>query len=222
VCGRYAFFSPGEAVARLFGLLRPVEIAPRYNVAPMQWIPAVRDDAGGRSVVLLRWGLLPSWARDASMASRMINARAETVVAKPAFRGAFRQRRCLVPADGWYEWQPVAGGRQPWFLHRRDGQPFGMAGLWERWAPDDQADPVETCTLITTAATPGIAAIHARMPVVIPATACGIWLDPGVRDVNALAALLRVNEDADWTAHRVDRRVNDVRNDGPELITPAD
>lgn len=224
MCGRYAFFSPGEAVVRLFGLLRPVEIAPRYNLAPMQWIPAVRADAaGGRSVVLLRWGLLPSWARDSSMASHMINARAETVGAKPAYRAAFRRRRCLVPADGWYEWQTTAGGRQPWFLHRRDGQPFGMAGLWERWVPQDgRADPVETCTIITTAATPGIAAIHDRMPVVIPSRACGIWLDAGTRDDAALEALLGANEEADWTAHRVSRRVNDARNDGPDLVTPVD
>lgn len=220
MCGRFAFFSPAEAVVRLFGVVRAVELAPRYNIAPTQWVPAVRADAdGARALVMLRWGLLPSWAKDPAMANRMINARAETVAEKPAYRAAFRQRRCLVLADGWYEWQAAAGGKQPWFIRRRDGEPFGMAGLWERWQPPDGAEPVETCTIVTTAATPGLAAIHDRMPVVIGAAARAAWLDPrtGAGD---LQPLLQANVDAEWTAQPVSRRVNNARSEGPDLLEP--
>jgi putative SOS response-associated peptidase YedK len=222
MCGRYAFFSPSDAVVRLFGLLRETELEPRYNIAPTQWVPAVREDGiGQRRLVMLRWGLLPSWARDPAMANRMINARAETVADKPAFRAAFRQRRCLLLADGWYEWQAVDAGKQPWFLRRRDGAPFGMAGLWERRQPPEGGDAIETCTIITTEATPGIRTIHERMPAVIAPAAYGAWLGAGARGPE-LQALLATNEDADWLARPVSRRVNDAHNDGPGLIEPVE
>jgi putative SOS response-associated peptidase YedK len=221
MCGRFAFFSPGEAVVRLFGVPRPVELVPRYNIAPTQWVAAVRaGGAGARTLVMLRWGLLPSWATDAAMANRMINARAETVAEKPAYRAAFRQRRCLVLADGWYEWQAAAGGKQPWFIRRPDGEPFGMAGLWEHWQPPDGGESVETCTIVTAAATPGLAAIHERMPVVIAPAAHAAWLDPrtAARD---LSPLLHADVDARWEARAVSLRVNNARSDGPDLLEPG-
>lgn len=222
MCGRYAFFSPGEAVTRLFGLLGPIAIEPRYNIAPMQRVAAVRMAAGGeRSLVLLRWGLLPHWARDVRMAARTFNARAETVATKPAFRDAFRRRRCLVLADGWYEWQVVAGGKQPWFVHRRDGAPFGMAGLWASWQSPEGGEAVESCTIVTAQAAPSIRGIHDRMPAVIAASGYERWLDPAVQPVASLEALLRPDEDAGWMARRVGPRVNSPRNEGPELIDPV-
>lgn len=222
MCGRYAFFSPVEAVIRLFGVLGPVAIEPRYNIAPMQQVAAVRTAAGGeRSLVLLRWGLLPHWAQDGRLATRMINARAETVATKPAFRDAFRRRRCLVLADGWYEWQVVAGGRQPWFIHRRDGAPFGMAGLWERWQSAEEGEVMESCTIVTAEALPSIREIHDRMPAVIAASAHAQWLDPAVQSVASLEPLLRAGDDADWMARPVGPRVNSSRNEGPELIDPV-
>ena len=219
MCGRYAFFSPAEAVTRLFGLAGPVDLAPRYNNAPMQEVAAVRVGAGGgRSLVLLSWGLLPHWAQDTRLAARMINARAETVATKPAFRSAFRQRRCLVLADGWYEWQTTAAGRQPWFVHRRDGAPFGMAGLWERWQSPEEGEPLESCTIVTMPAAPSIRDIHDRMPAVIAPLAYDRWLDPAVQSVAWLEGQLGAGEDADWQARAVSSRVNSPRNEGPELI----
>lgn len=223
MCGRYAFFSPAEAVRRVFGALGPSMLPPpRYNIAPTQPVAAIRDDGTGRlEVVTLRWGLLPAWAKDPAMAARMINARSETVADKPAFRGAFRRRRCLLPADGWYEWQAGPRGKQPWFIGLASREPFGMAGLWERWVDPDGGEVVETCTILTTAAAAAIRPIHDRMPVVLPAAAHAAWLDAGT-SADLLQGMLLPLDGSLLDARPVSRAVNDARHEGPDLVRPVD
>lgn len=223
MCGRYAFFSPAEAVRRLFALDAVPEFAPRYNIAPTQDVAAVRAmAAGGRTMVLLHWGLVPRWARERAIGNRMINARAETLAEKPAFRDAFRRRRCLVVADGWYEWQAAPGGRQPWFIRARDAGPIAFAGLWERWTDPADGTSLESCTLVTTDATAELRRIHDRMPVVMPQEHWPRWLDPGCADTAALAAILGPADPARFEAWPVSRAVNSPRNEGAELIEPVE
>lgn len=219
MCGRYAFFSPAEAVKRAFALDDFPALEPRYNIAPTQPVPVLREEQPGRrQVALLHWGLIPSWARDRSVGNRMINARAETLSERPAYRAAFRRRRCVVLADGWYEWQVVASGKQPWFIHSRDGAPLGLAGLWETWRDPAGGEPVESCTIVTTDAVGPLAEIHHRMPAVLPAAGLEAWLDPRQQDVAALSGWLGPRDPAEFSARAVSRRVNDPRNQGADLI----
>ena len=219
MCGRYAFFSPAEAVKRAFSLDDFPALEPRYNIAPTQPVPVLREEQPGRrQVALLHWGLIPSWARDRSVGNRMINARAETLSERPAYRAAFRRRRCVVLADGWYEWQVVASGKQPWFIHSRDGAPLGLAGLWETWRDPAGGEPVESCTIVTTDAVGPLAEIHHRMPAVLPAAGLEAWLDPRQQDVAALSGWLGPRDPAEFSARAVSRRVNDPRNQGADLI----
>ena len=219
MCGRYAFFSPAEAVKRAFALDDFPALEPRYNIAPTQPVPVLREgQPGRRQVALLHWGLIPSWARDRSVGNRMINARAETLSERPAYRAAFRRRRCVVLADGWYEWQVVASGKQPWFIHSRDGAPLGLAGLWETWRDPAGGEPVESCTIVTTDAVGPLAEIHHRMPAVLPAAGLEAWLDPRQQDVAALSGWLGPRDPAEFSARAVSRRVNDPRNQGADLI----
>ncbi|HSF77864.1 MAG TPA: SOS response-associated peptidase [Steroidobacteraceae bacterium] len=219
MCGRYAFFSPAEAVKRAFALDDFPALEPRYNIAPTQPVPVLREEQPGRrQVALLHWGLIPSWARDRSVGNRMINARAETLSERPAFRAAFRRRRCVVLADGWYEWQVAASGKQPWFIHSRDGAPLGLAGLWETWRDPAGGEPVESCTIVTTDAVGPLAEIHHRMPAVLPAAGLEAWLDPRQQDVAALSGWLGPRDPAEFSARAVSRRVNDPRNQGADLI----
>lgn len=220
MCGRFAFFSSHEAMLRVFDLppQTPV-VAPRWNIAPTQSVAAVRADASGlRRLSMLHWGLLPSWARERRLAARLFNARAETVAVKPAFRSAWKQRRCLVLADGYYEWQSTGGGKLPWFIRRADREPFGLAGLWETWVEAPGATPLESCTILTTAAPAPLARIHERVPVVIPTTAFAGWLAPQAADLASLAALLVAPPPDSLVAYRVGRAVNNARHDGPELV----
>jgi putative SOS response-associated peptidase YedK len=220
MCGRFCYFSPAEAVTRLFGARVPNDPAPRYNIAPTQDAPVIRADADGRTLVGLRWGLVPFWAKDPKIGNRMINARGETVAAKPAFRAAFRKRRCLVIADGFYEWQKVAGGKQPWLIAQADGEPFAMAGLWESWRPAEDAAPLETCTIITTAANDMMRPLHDRMPAILDGAAIDRWLDPAAEPA-ALEPLLAPAPDGILRAVPVSRRVNSPANDDPALIEPV-
>jgi len=223
MCGRYAFFSAHEAVRRLFGAVDVPLLEPRYNIAPTQSVPVLREEEGSvRNVVLLHWGLIPSWARERSIGQRMINARAETLADKPAFRAAFRRRRCLVLADGWYEWLPGPRGKQPYFIRQASGEPFGMAGLWESWDDRDSGEQIESCTIVTADAVPAIRHIHDRMPAVLSAEEGDRWLDPGNHDVAALGQLLAAREAQAFLARPVSRRVNDARNEGPDLVEPVD
>ena len=213
MCGRFAFYSPREAITRLFGVEFPLDFAPRYNIAPTQHVAALRlSTAGTPEPAMLRWGLVPSWAKDAAIGNRLINARAETVAEKPSFRAAYRRRRCVILADGFYEWQAVDGAKQPYFIAAADAQPFAMAGLWERW--DREAQPLETCTIITAQANRFMRALHARMPVVLETGDVGRWLERGDADL-----LAPCREDR-LIAQAVARSVNNPRNEGPELIAP--
>jgi putative SOS response-associated peptidase YedK len=211
-------YTPQEAVVRLFGLNSAPDLLPRYNIAPTQSVLAIRaDEQAGREAQTLRWGLVPFWAKDLAIGSRMINARGETVSEKPAFRQAFRRRRCLIPADGFYEWQKVPGGKQPWFISRRDDIPLAFAGLWERWDKRGTEDPVETCTIVTTAANATLAPLHDRMPVILGPQDWDSWLGANTPP-EALVDLLRPAADDLLGARPVSRRVNSPGNDGPELL----
>jgi putative SOS response-associated peptidase YedK len=213
MCGRFAFYSPAQAAAELFGVNSAPEIESRYNIAPTQYIAAIRPDGqGARQVVMLRWGLVPFWAKDPSIGARMINARAETVAEKPSFRTAFRKRRCLVLADGYYEWQRSGEVKVPWFISRRDDQPMAFAGLWESWKDPQSDSPLETVTIITTEADRFLGQLHHRMPVILDPDQAKGWLEPGTA-VPPTGPVLRA-----WP---VDRRVNNARNEGPELVEPV-
>jgi putative SOS response-associated peptidase YedK len=187
MCGRFAFYAPREAVRATFGVDLPGDWPPRYNVAPSRPVPVIRAPAARAEGAWLRWGLIPSWARDPAIGHRLINARVETIAAKPAFRGAFRHRRCVVLASGFYEWQVTAGGKVPHFISAADGSLLAFAGLWESWQGPEGA--VETCTIITTAAVPGIAAVHDRMPLLVAPASLGAWLSgPAAAALEAVLA----------------------------------
>ena len=216
MCGRFAFYSPSEATAALFGASGSIDLQPRYNIAPTQDIAAVREGEAGRELTLLRWGLVPFWAKDPSIGNRMINARAETVAEKPSFRAAFRHRRCLVLADGFYEWKKEAAGKTPYLISLASGEPFALAGLWEHWKAKESDETIDSATLITTEANSFMNQLHHRMPVILEPTTAERWLagDDDVLDEVTQAGLrLRA-----WP---VDRRVNNARNEGEELIEPA-
>jgi putative SOS response-associated peptidase YedK len=219
MCGRFAFFSPREAIQELFDVECTVDLKPRYNVAPTQQVLAVRKSAKGAvECAELRWGLIPSWAKESAIGNRLINARLETVAEKPAFRAAFRRRRCAVFADGFYEWQPTAQGpKQPWFIHSEGGQPFLMAALWEHW--DKGESPLQTCTLLTRAAAGAMKDIHHRMPVILAADTLRPWLDAEGPD-DAMAVLER-NAETVLAMRRISRAVNSPLHEGPDLIEPA-
>lgn len=219
MCGRYAFYSPAESVKRIFALDELPELPARYNIAPTQEVAAVRAaEEGRRKLALLHWGLVPRWAKERAIGNRMINARAESVAVKPAFRDAFRKRRCLVLADGWYEWQVAPGGKQPWFIRRKDAKPFGFAGLWERWKDPADGAMLESCTIVTTDASPSIRKIDDRMPVVLADTDWDRWLDTAYFETDKLQELLRPFDPDALEAWTVSREVNAPKNEGPELI----
>jgi putative SOS response-associated peptidase YedK len=217
MCGRFAFYSPSEATAALFGVNASLEVQPRYNIAPTQYVAAIRDDDNGeRELTMLRWGLIPFWAKDPSIGNRMINARAETVAEKPSFRAAYRKRRCLVLADGFYEWHTEAGVKVPYFISLADGQAFAFAGLWENWQSKDSDESIQSTTVITTAANDFMLPLHHRMPVVLEPESAERWMQ-GDDDIVASAT-----ENApEFRAWPVDRRVNNARNESDGLIEPA-
>ncbi len=219
MCGRFALTTPPDVLAALFRVEAVPAFAPRYNVAPTQRIPAVRGSAGTREMVLLHWGLVPFWADDASIASRMINARAETAAAKPAFRAAFRKRRCLIPADGFYEWRKQGKAKQPYYIHRADGQPLAFAGLWERWDKGDE--PLESCTILTTTPNALVAELHNRMPVILEPGAFERYLDPAVEDAAAIGELLGPAAEGVLDAYPVSTHVNKPANDDPRCLERA-
>ena len=217
MCGRFAFYSPHEAVTRLFGVVGAPDVEPRYNIAPTQFIATVRADAGGRrELAMLYWGLVPSWAREKAIGARMINARSETLAEKPSFRAAYRRRRCLVLADGWYEWQRSGAVKQPYYIGFASGEPFGMAGLWESWRDPASGEPLESCCIVTAPAAPELAFVHDRMPVIIPAAEHAAWLDAAGRPDALLVPWSR----GGLAARPVSRRVNDARNEGANLVAP--
>jgi putative SOS response-associated peptidase YedK len=223
MCGRFTLTAPADAVAVQFELPEVPALEPRYNIAPTQPVAAVRlaRETGNREFALLRWGLVPFWAKDPKIGSRMINARSETVGTKPAFRAAFRRQRCLVLGDGFYEWQKAQGGKQPHYIRLKDGSPFAFAGLWERWQGAEQGT-IESCTLLTTEPNDLIRPLHNRMPVILHPQAYDLWLDSEVNDPQALQALLRPFPSEAMLAYPVSRWVNSPANDGPRCIEPVD
>ena len=219
MCGRYSLHSNPHVVALQFGLAHPPEYEARYNVAPGTPVLAVRADANhARAGRLLRWGLIPSWAKEPGIGNRLINARAETVVEKPSFRSGFQRRRCIIPANGYYEWAAAGGRKQPYYIRPEGDELFGFAGLYDRWSGAEDGQPIDSCTIITTDANALTRPVHARMPVILPVEAYAHWLDPDNPDLDALTALLRPAPDDAMSIHPVSLRVNNVRNDGPALI----
>jgi len=218
VCGRFAFYSPSEATAALFGAgSSNAEFRPRYNIAPTTQLAAVRRDKSGEpELVALRWGLVPFWAKDPAIGNRMINARAETVAEKPSFRAAYRARRCLLLADGFYEWHKHGDEKTPWFISRSNDEPFAFAGLWEDWTDKETGESLQSTAIITTAANDFMAQLHHRMPVLVTPDLANAWLD-GAQD-----ALERVIEQTPkLKAWPVAKTVNNTRNQGAELVVPA-
>jgi putative SOS response-associated peptidase YedK len=218
MCGRFAFYSPAEATAALFGAEKAAALKPRYNIAPTQDIAAVRntDPDGGREFVLLRWGLVPFWAKDPSIGNRMINARAETVAEKPSFRAAYRRRRCVVLADGFYEWHREGSVKIPYYITLASGDPFAFAGLWENWQDRDSETSLQTATLITTSANDYLASLHHRMPVILEPDRAERWLAGDETLLETATA-----DCPQLQAWPVDRRVNNARNEGEDLIVAA-
>ena len=237
MCGRYSITSPPEAIQRVFQVPELPNLPARYNVAPTQDVPVVRvggdsegpEADGGRHLVQLRWGLVPFWADDPTIGAKMINARAESAAEKPAFRAAFRRRRCLVVADGFYEWKapPQDGSaakgqrKQPYRIEFTDRRPFGFAGLWERWTNPQDQSVLETCTILTTEANEYLRDIHPRMPVMLSPEAFDRWLDPKA-DLETAQSLLTPYPDDALIAYPISTRVNAVRNDDPSILEPLD
>lgn len=219
MCGRYAITSAPEAIRQLFRYSEQPNFPPRYNVAPTQPIPVVRLVNGVRQFALVRWGLLPSWVKDPKAFTLVINARGESVLDKPAFRNAMKYRRCLIPADGFYEWQ--AGGRhkQPYYIRAKSGQPFGFAGLWETWCGPN-GEEVDTVAIVTTRANRTLGDIHERMPVIVPPEAFDLWLNCKDVDAETAAAIITPAPDDLLEAYPISTAVNRVANDNAELIEP--
>jgi putative SOS response-associated peptidase YedK len=223
MCGRYTFAPDLSQIGELFpGFEVPEELAPRYNIAPTQKVPVILND-GRQRIELVRWGLIPSWAKDPAIGNRLINARAETLAEKPSFRSAFKRRRCLILADGFYEWQKTPGQRTktPHYIRLRSGDPFAFAGLWESWrSPDD--DRVLSCTIVTTSPNPLIASIHNRMPVILDPTVHERWLREGEQPKEEMAPLLAPYPPEQMEAYPVSTLVNSPKNDVPACIEPAE
>ncbi|MGO8870806.1 MAG: SOS response-associated peptidase [Acidimicrobiales bacterium] len=233
MCGRIALFTPPARMARLLEATLAAGVdpdaPPSWNVPPTLPILGVTADhdvegaAGARRLDVYRWGLIPWWANDPTIGNKTFNARAETVGTKPMFRDAYRDRRCIVPADGFYEWEKTPGtARRPFYFHRRDGEPLAFAGLWEIWRDPSQADDLQgrirSCTIITTGAGPDTRAVHDRQPVVLERATGDLWLDPGTTDRDELGGLLHASPAGTLAHHPVDPLVGSPRNDGPQLI----
>jgi putative SOS response-associated peptidase YedK len=223
VCGRFVLMTVGRDIAEHFQLSEEPELGPRYNIAPTQIVAVVRLDAETtrRELRLVKWGLIPFWAKDASIGARLINARAESVAEKPAFRTAFKHRRCLVPADGFYEWKKLEARRQPYFFGSADKKPLAFAGLWESWKGPD-GDVVESCTILTTDSNELLAPIHDRMPVILKVEDYELWLDPAVHKPEVLQPLLKPYPSEEMTGHPVSPKVNKAAYEGADCIKPVD
>lgn len=227
MCGRFTLSASPEAIALTFDLAAPPEVSPRYNIAPSQPILAVTaadpaSDSLERCDRYYRWGLVPHWAKDSKIGYRLINARAETVAEKPAFRQAFQRQRCLIVADGFYEWRVADQARkapkQPFYFQQQDGAPFGFAGLWARWQPPE-GEPLFSCTILTTAANAAVAPVHHRMPIIVEPSAYDVWLDPS-QPLPVLQGLLTQERHPALSVHPVSTQVNSPRQDGPQLVQP--
>lgn len=220
MCGRFTLHLSPELLGTVFGVKTPLQLPPRYNIAPSQKVPVVRETGeGGRSLDELVWGLVPSWAKDPAIGNRMINARAETVHEKPSFRHALRQRRCIIPASGYYEWTKAGDSKQPWYITLQDGDPMGLAGLWESWR-SPSGDALETFCILTTAANSLMATIHDRMPVILPQTEYGIWLSRNDDNLENITRLFTLDPPQKLTAVKVSNYVNSPSHISDDCIRP--
>lgn len=217
MCGRFAQRTSPKTLAKQFKVSEVPSVEARYNIAPTQNILAVQETPDGREMKWLKWGLVPSWAKDASMGARLINARSETVTEKPAFRNAFKRRRCLIPADGFYEWQRTADKKQPYFFQLKEEQLFGFAGLWDSWKGED-GSVIESCTILTTEANEVLAPVHNRMPVILHQDDYDLWLDEDERKQELLKDLLQPYPASEMISYPVSTLVNSTRNKGADLI----
>lgn len=215
MCARYVFFS-GKAFSDDFGVAAVPDLTPRYNIAPTQVVPGVIMGPGGREFTVFQWGLVPGWAKDPTIGTKLINAKAETLAEKPSFRGAFKYRRCLIPADGFYEWKGPSGAKQPYYLTCRR-HPFAFAGLWEDWETPDGY--LRTCTIVTTAANRLVSEVHDRMPVILSKEEYGLWLDHSLKPAE-VAPLLDPFPDTEMSMVPVGKAVGNPRVEGAGLIEP--
>ncbi len=217
MCGRYTITTPPAALRRLFAFLNLPNLAPRWNVAPTQAAPVVRLTPAGRALHLLRWGLIPAWAKEPNNSAPLINARADTVATKPSFREAFRSRRCLVPADGFFEWRIEQGRKQPYCIALEGGAPFAFAGLWEAWR--GPAETIESFAIVTTEANDALRPLHERMPVILPPEAYEGWLAGAPAEAHKLLRPLPSDQVA---FQPVAPRVNSAKHDDPGCVAPLD
>jgi putative SOS response-associated peptidase YedK len=219
MCGRFVITSPPAALRQIFGYSEQPNFPPRHNVAPTQPVPVVIVENGARRFRLMRWGLLPAWVKDPGKFTLLINARAETAKQKPAFKNALVRRRCLVPADGYYEWRGFEGRKRPYFIHRREGGPIGLAGLAETWIGPN-GEELDTVAIVTAPASADLAVLHHRVPVTIRAGDFGRWLDCGAHDADDVMALLTPPREGEFAWHEISARVNRVANDDAQLLLP--
>ncbi len=219
MCGRYTLKTPLSVLTERFDIEEsPSSVTASYNIAPTQQVATVLSENGKRKLEMLRWGLIPSWANDPEIGNKMINARAETVAEKPSYRRAFKKSRCLILADGFYEWQKTDSGKQPFHIRMRDESPFAFAGLWESW---DKGDGLRSCTIITTDANALVAEVHNRMPVILHPEDYEMWLDPDFDEREPLTTLLKPFPAEAMETYMVSRRVNKPSNNEPGILEPA-
>ncbi|HEV2845095.1 MAG TPA: SOS response-associated peptidase [Thermoanaerobaculia bacterium] len=222
MCGRYTLSTPSDDVALLFDISELMPLPPRYNMAPTQEAAVVRvvEPGGPRRLDLLKWGLIPYWAKEAAIGNKLINARSETVVEKASFKTSFKKKRCLIPADGFYEWKKEGKLKQPFLIRRKDAKPFAFAGLWSAWRDPERSQWVETFTILTTDANDLLRPLHNRMPVILDRESFDLWLDPKVDDAARLQPLLVPHSVDDFEAFPVSRVVNSPAHDQPDCIAP--
>jgi putative SOS response-associated peptidase YedK len=223
MCGRFALWTPPGTITRYFKVNVTLDIQPRYNIAPGQNVLAFlqSEDTGWRPA-MFRWGLIPGWAKEESIGYKMINARAESIQEKPAFKSAFKYRRCLIPATGFYEWKQEGAGKQPYLIRFNDTDLFAIAGIWEAWKKPASEEVIQSCAILTTSANSVVAPIHDRMPVIIHPDDLDLWLDTRASDFKLLDALMRPFDEGDMACHRVSKMINRVKNDHISLIQPQE
>jgi len=219
MCGRYTVTASPEVLRALFAYAEQPNFPPRYNIAPTQPIAIVRLVDGKRQFALVRWGLLPSWVKDPMTFTLLINARGESVVDKPAFRAAMKRRRCLIPADGFYEWQKAGDRKRPFYVHAKSGEPLAFAGLWETWTGPN-GEELDTAAIVTTRANKTLGPIHDRMPVIVPPEAFDLWLNSNEVDTTTASALIAPAPDGLLEAYEISTAVNRTANDNAKLLEP--
>lgn len=221
MCGRFTSLLSPELLATIFDVPPPPAVEPRYNIAPSQQVWVVRSDGDRNRLDHMKWGLIPSWAKDPRIGSHTINARCETVSEKPAFRHAIKYNRCIVPANGFYDWLHIGNKKQPYYFHMADSGPMGFAGLWEQWQPPGEEEFLETFSILTTAANELVAPIKDRIPVILRPDDCGLWLNKNLHDPEQLRHLYRPFPSDLLTMHQVPNLVNSPKFDSPACIAPV-